>query len=179
MIFILLGPAHFLAQFFVRHLLLAFWCPKPLTEIFALNAPVGSFLIFLCVQIALPQTSSQMRKDLQLHFKDPLPATLRVIAYERVRGLNEGYYKFAFKLDRSELDSFATNCGFQLLTNELEQEQRIQYSKATGQQLTQGALKLDAPFKLYEAKEEHGIAIIEKELVVDSDGDVIFVERFR
>ena len=173
-LFLFLGPAHFAFQFVTRWLITRFWQPQRMVDGAILNLPALGVFIFCFVSAAAPWTPSRMLEALQKHFDYPLPASVQVKNYRMMRGLNEGTYAFAFRINPAELSQFLSNSGYSLIDSN-EVELVMLRVKA----VARAAGSIDAPFAIYRLETNRGITRFTKTILVDSNRtDLLLYEDF-
>ena len=91
-----------------------------------------------------------------------------------MRGLNEGTYAFAFRINPAELSQFLSHSGCSLIdSNEVE---LVMLRVKAG---TRAAGSIDAPFAIYRSETNRGITRFTQTILVDSNRtDLLLYEDF-
>jgi hypothetical protein len=117
-----------------------------------------------------------MREALQRHFDLPLPSSVIVKSYRMQRGMNEGTYASAFRINPSELSEFLSNSGYTLLDPDSGE---AMIARLNANPVVQEVGSIGAPFAIYRSETNRGITRFTKTLLVNSNrSDVLFHEDF-
>ena len=171
-LFLFIGPAHFILQLLTRWLITRLWQPRMIVEGLIENLPALVIFILCFVAAAAPWPPSRMRKALQLHFDSPLPASVQVTKYRMERGMNDGTYAFALRINPEDLNQFLTNSGCWLVDLDLDEAQLVVLRHGN---LTPAVGGISQPCAIYRSETKHGITQYTKTLLVDSNrADLLF-----
>ena len=175
--FLILAPVHLALQWLAGRVFTRFLGRGLALRTAVLNLPAAAALIVCLKTVVTPWSAGRLREAFQAHFEFQLPASTQVLRYRMRRGMNEGRYAFAVRINPDDLDELLTRSNFRPVALDSDEASLVML-ESTGAAALVGTPP--TPWAIRRSEERIWSTRVTKTILVHSNrADLLFIDDFR